>query len=182
MMDMEKAFQSLFFYALALLTVGSAAVVAGSRNIVRSAFALLATLFGVAGLYAVAGADFLAGIQLLVYVGGILVLILFAVMLTHRISNINLSNESAPGPVAFAIVAALLFLLGLTVTGVAWPLHPGFPGQETPGKPQVPQTYGIGWELMSGYLLPFEIVSVLLLAALIGAAYLARKELRDQKE
>src|SRR2546430_13484712 len=73
------------FYLIALITVVSAGMVAFSRNIIYSAFSLLGTFGGVAGLYVFLGADFVAAVQLLIYVGGILILILFAVMLTHRI-------------------------------------------------------------------------------------------------
>ena len=75
----------IVFWVFAILTVGSAAVVVSARSLIYSAFALLFTFFGVAGLYVLLGADFLAAAQLLVYVGGILVLLLFGVMLTHRI-------------------------------------------------------------------------------------------------
>ncbi|HLY10404.1 MAG TPA: NADH-quinone oxidoreductase subunit J, partial [Planctomycetota bacterium] len=80
---------NVVFYALAAAAVGGAVAVATSRNIVRSAFALLAVLFAVAALYAVMKADFIAAAQVLIYVGGILVLIIFAVMLTHRITDVK---------------------------------------------------------------------------------------------
>ena len=178
-MDLGDTLQALAFYGLAGMTVVSALVVAASQNIVRSAFALLATLFGIAGLYALAGADFLAGIQLLVYVGGILVLILFAVMLTHRISNIHLSNESTPGWLAFLLTGWLFAILAIAVARTHWPLF-YLPGATTPGKFAMPQAERIGFELMGDYLLPFEVVSVLLVAALVGAAYVARKEIREK--
>src|ERR1043166_3888521 len=82
------------FYLIALITVISAGMVAFSRNIIYSAFSLLGTFMGVAGIYVFLGADFVAAVQVLIYVGGILVLILFAVMLTHRIANIEVSNRS----------------------------------------------------------------------------------------
>src|SRR5579863_6935804 len=82
------------FYLLAILTVGSAAIVAFSRNVVHSAFALLGTLVGVAGIYVLLAADFVAVIQILLYVGGILALTLFAVMLTQGIGDVSLSNRA----------------------------------------------------------------------------------------
>ena len=91
---MTPSFSETVFAAFFLLTLVSAGIVVFSSHIVRSAFALLLTFFGVAGLYVFLGADFLAGTQVLVYVGGILVLLLFAVMLTNRIKDIQLSNES----------------------------------------------------------------------------------------
>ncbi len=164
---------ALCFWILATLTVGSACVVAFSKNIVRSAFSLLLTFWGVAGLYALCGADFLAAAQVLIYVGGILVLILFAVMLTHKISEFKLSNDASYTPISFLAFLSVLLILTFVVTyAVDWPEL----GQVNPQPTSGP----IGQALMREYLLPFEIVSVLLLAALIGAAFLARKEVRPQ--
>lgn len=103
------------FYVLAAAAVAGGVAVATSRNIVRSAFALLAVLFSVAALYAVMKADFIAAAQVLIYVGGILVLIIFAVMLTHRITDVKLSNDSTPGPAAFCACLCLLFSLVIVV-------------------------------------------------------------------
>jgi NADH-quinone oxidoreductase subunit J len=89
--------------------------VAASKNIVRSAFALLVVLFSAAALYAVMKADFIAAAQVLIYVGGILVLIIFAVMLTHKITDVKLSNESTPGPAAFCACLCLLFSLVVVI-------------------------------------------------------------------
>ncbi|MBV8880868.1 MAG: NADH-quinone oxidoreductase subunit J [Planctomycetaceae bacterium] len=106
---------NVVFYVLAAAAVGGAVAVAASRNIVRSAFALLAVLFSVAALYAVMKADFIAAAQVLIYVGGILVLIIFAVMLTHRITDVKLSNDSTPGPAAFCACLCLLFSLVVVI-------------------------------------------------------------------
>jgi NADH:ubiquinone oxidoreductase subunit 6 (subunit J) len=106
---------NLVFYVLAAGAIGGAVAVAVSRNIVRSAFALLAVLFSVAALYAVMKADFIAAAQVLIYVGGILVLIIFAVMLTHRITDVKLSNDSTPGPAAFCACLCLLFSLVVVI-------------------------------------------------------------------
>src|SRR6202158_6411924 len=95
------------FYLVAALTVVSAAGVAFSRNIVYSAFALMGSFMGVAGLYVFLAADFVAVIQVLIYVGGILVLILFAVMLTHRIADVRVSNRSV-GRLAALVVLGLV--------------------------------------------------------------------------
>jgi len=106
---------NVVFYVLAAGAVGGSVAVATSRNIVRSAFALLAVLFSVAALYAVMKADFIAAAQVLIYVGGILVLIIFAVMLTHRITDVKLSNDSTPGPAAFCACLCLLFSLVVVI-------------------------------------------------------------------
>src|SRR5512140_2715296 len=105
----------IIFYAFAVLTVVSAAVVVFSRSLIRSAFALLFTFFGVAALYAFLGADFLAATQMVIYVGGILVLLLFGVMLTHKLYDLNLKSDAyqfLPSVVAvlgfFAILATFM--------------------------------------------------------------------------
>lgn len=154
------------FWVLSVITVGSGAYVALSKNIVRAGFSLLLTFFGVAGLYALLEADFVAALQLLVYVGGILVLFLFAVMLTHKISDVKLSNESSPQGGPFMAVFVLWAFLVYVILTTRWPGVPEFGRQATVEQ--------IGRGLMTRWLLPFEVVSVLLLVALIGAAYLAR--------
>ena len=159
-----------------MLVIGSALVVAFSRNILYSAFALLLTLFGVAGLYVFLQADFLAAAQVLIYVGGILVLILFGVMLPHQISNVNLSNPAVKpwlaGPLVLIILAGLIWIIVKTDWSgpKIWLDLIGSELKILPG----PTTQQIGQAIMGKYLLPFEVVSVLLLAALLGAAYLAR--------
>ncbi len=161
----------LIFYVLAAMTVGSAILVATLPNIIYAAVALLFTLSGVAGLYVLVGADFLAATQVLVYVGGILVLIMFAVFLSNRISTVKLSN-----PVHFRLPAAVtcIALFGvLAYTAVA----PVF--VQKPVITYQPTTAEIGELLMTRYLLPFEVASVLLLAALIGAALLSRPDRPD---
>src|SRR5262245_4005688 len=114
-MDHPEILLNVVFYVLAAPAIGGAVAVASRKNIVRSAFALLAVLFSAAALYAVMKADFIAAAQVLIYVGGILVLIIFAVMLTHRITDVKLSNESTPGPAAFCAVLCLLFSLVVVI-------------------------------------------------------------------
>jgi len=116
---------NVIFYVLAAAAIGGAVAVAASKNIVRSAFALLAVLFSAAALYAVMKADFIAAAQVLIYVGGILVLIIFAVMLTHRITDVKLSNDSTPGPAAFCACLCLLFSLVVVILFTAkWQREP----------------------------------------------------------
>jgi len=161
----------LVFYFLAALTVGSAMVVAFSRNIVYSSFALLGAFMGVVGIYVVLAADFVAMVQLLVYVGGILVLTIFAVMLTQGISDVTVSNRAvgrAPALITSALAAAVMLY---AVFKTPW--HQG------PAAPNVnPTTYGIGNAFLDTYVLPFELASIVLLAALIGAIVISRKEVQ----
>jgi len=170
----EFSFFPLVFYLLAAVTVLSAAGVAFSNNIVYSAFALMGTLLGAAGLFVLLAADFVAVIQVLIYVGGILVLMLFAVMLTHRVADVKISNRSFGRWPTLLIVAGIGALMGRALSIGNW--H-----QVDPGVP-TPTTYGIGDGFLTNYLLPFELASVVLLAALIGAVVLSRKELRGDGE
>jgi len=112
-MSASDLWLNVFFYLFAAGALGGAAAVALSRNIVRSAFALLAVLVSVAAMYAIMKADFIAAAQVLIYVGGILVLIIFAVMLTHRITDVKMSNDSAPGLAAACACFCLLFSIVL---------------------------------------------------------------------
>src|SRR5215510_4995415 len=112
---------ALVFYALATLVVASAAGVAFSRNILYAGFALLGTLGGIAGLYLYVGADFLGIAQLIIYVGGILVLILFAILLTNRIGEVNISNASVSLPVGGGVAALILLTLAYIATQTKWP-------------------------------------------------------------
>ena len=157
---------TIVFYALAVLTVGGAALVAFSRNILHSALALLGTLTGVAGLYLHLGADFLGISQLLIYVGGILVLLLFAVLLTTRIGDIKASNKSLGWPVALPVSLAVAAGLAALVLRVDWPLTEVV---------AAPTTARLGHAFLREYLLPFELASLVLLMALVGAMVLARR-------
>lgn len=164
--------QALVFYTLALLTVVSAAGVALLPNILYSAFSLLGTLGGVAGLYLLLGADFVGVVQLMVYVGGILVLILFAVLLTNRIGELRLSNLSAgllaTVPALTALMALLFRVIGETRFAVA---------ESAPA----PTTARLGDALLREYLLPFELISLVLLLALVGAMVVARRAAKEAR-
>ena len=163
----------VMFYLMALLALASAGVVAFSRNIVHSAFALLGAFMGVAGLYACLSADFPAVVQMLVYVGGILVVILFAVMLTERIHEVRVTNRSAGVLAGAALLVAVLAGLAFVALEVPWATGP------TPAAS--PTTATLGNALLTEYVLPFEVASLLLVAALIGAVTLIRKEERSDK-
>jgi NADH-quinone oxidoreductase subunit J len=164
---MDTSSYAIVFYGFALLSLGAALVVVLARNILYSAFALLVTLFGVAGFYAMLGADFLAAAQLVIYVGGILVLILFGVLLTQRVTHLHL-RALARRPLPALLAGALVAMVLLLATVVRWP----WPASQ-PAAP-APTTMRLGQALLGPYLLPFEIASVALLAALVGAVYLTR--------
>jgi NADH-quinone oxidoreductase subunit J len=165
---MEKnIYAQIVFYCFATVVVGSAAVVVFSKNLIRSAFALLFTFCGVAALYAFAGADFLAAAQMVIYVGGILVLLLFGVMLTHKLYDLKLKAETYQFFPALALVLVVFATLAVFMLRTDW-----FIGNPTAATPS---TAAIGELLMKDYMLPFEVASILLLVALIGAAMIVRR-------
>jgi NADH-quinone oxidoreductase subunit J len=155
------------FYLFAVLTVGSAAKVVFSKSLIQSAFALLFTFFGVAALYAFLGADFLAATQMVIYVGGILVLLLFGVMLTHKLYDPTLKAET------FQFVPALLAVIAVFALLTTFMLRAHWRGNGE--QLSLPTTASIGVLFMKEYILPFEVASILLLLALIGAAMIVRR-------
>ena len=155
----------IIFWFFVVLTVGSAIVVVFNNKIIYSAFALLFTLFGVAGLYIFLAADFLAASQLLVYVGGILTLIIFGVFLTTKLHNLSIPEQTHQRYLALLPILGILAVLVYVFWTADWQLVD--PAHE-------PTTKDLGKLLLTTYLVPFEVVSVLLLAALIGAMRLAR--------
>jgi len=160
----------LVFYLIAAVTVGSALLVAFSRNIVYSTFALLGAFMGVVGIYVLLAADFVAMVQLLVYVGGILVLTIFAVMLTQGIADVTVSNREVgivPGLVTVLILGAVLLF---AVLRTHWHV--------APPSTVAPTTYEIGNAFLGDYVLPFEVASLVLLASLLGAIVISRHEAR----
>lgn len=162
---------TITFYLVAAVTVGSAAMVAFSRNIIYSAFSLLGTFAGVAAVYVFLGADFVAAVQVLIYVGGILVLVLFAVMLTHRITDVQITNRAVGRLPALLIIGIFILLLIQTIQETSW-----VKAKEVAYSPTAAK---IGDLFLQDYLLPFELASLVLLAALIGAVSLSRKEIRE---
>jgi len=166
----QGGFAAGAFYGLAAVTLGGAAFVAFARNIVYSAVGLLAALLGAGALYVLLSADFVAVVQLLVYVGGVMVLVLFAVMLTNKITEVNVSNRS------FGLFGGLLLFIAMAPVLVAVALLAPWRAQE-PG-PMAPTTAAIGDALLTRWLLPFEVASLVLLATLVGAVVIARKELK----
>lgn len=160
---------NIFFNLVAVLVIVSAFWVVTARNLVHSAVALMFTLFGVAGLYVFLYADFLAATQVVIYVGGILILIIFGVMLTNRITSVAIIQTAMPNRLLAAVVVLALFI-GLAAILSRTPWHRGELG------PVTGTVDALGTSLLTKYLIHFEVASVLLLLALLGAAYLARRE------
>lgn len=155
------------FYLFAAITVISAFLVVTSKNIVHAAFFLLFTFFGVAGVYVLLGADFIAVVQILVYVGGILILLLFGVMLTNKITNVEIKTGTIniiPAIIGVGIFSAFVVT---TMLRTEW--------KSNPGEIPVTTVYSLGRILLTEYVLFFELLGILLLIALIGAAMIARR-------
>jgi len=159
----------VLFYFFAALAVGSALIVVFSRNVVYAAFSMMFTFLGVAGLYVLLMADFLAIAQIMVYVGGILVLIIFGVMLTNRITNVEIIESNFHSIPATIVVGVFLGTIALLMSRTDWLISAILP--ETPGT-----TLDIGEYLMTSFLLPFEVAGIVLLVAIMGAAMIARQE------
>lgn len=159
---------SIVFWILAVVTVGAALAVVILRDVFRAALSLVLLFLAIAVTYITLYADFLAVVQVLIYVGAISILIIVAVMLTHEVWH-----GSPPGKLRIPALVVSLLLLGtmvFTVVNTKW---------ETSGEPPLqPTTAAIGTSLFSqgGYILPVEISAVLLLAAILGAIVLMREK------
>lgn len=177
--------EQIVFYILAAMVLTSAFMVVFNRNMVRSIFLFFVTLFAMAGLFVYALADFVAVTQLVVYVGGMLVLMIFAFLLSSK-TILNTSVMAKTSLVGLhhvpGLMISLLFFLILFITiyqanpeEISWIRNAG--GNTLVASDNT--IHAIGVNLMTRYLIPFEIVSVLLMMALIGAAHLARRTKKE---
>ena len=177
----SKATSTLMFYLFAVVSVAFAIATVSSRRILRAAVYLMGVLAVTAGFYLLLGAPFLAGVQVLVYVGGIVVLIVYVVMLT-RSSDLAEDNPSATRKITALLAALASFVLAVIVFKSS---ESAFRGAGSHASTMLADdTAMIGRALLDrgprGYVLPFEIVSLLLLAVVIGGITLARKIQVDQ--
>lgn len=171
----------IVFYFFALLTVASGLFILFTRNILHAAFSLLATFLGLAGLYVIAGADYVAITQIVVYVGGVLVLIIFGVILSKRIAGskfaITQNHNVYLGGTVFLLIAVLSFFIykNTRFDEISWIANARVQG--TTIKESTITT--IGYKLMTDYVLAFELAAVILLVALIGAAFIAGRVMKN---
>lgn len=161
-------YYDILFYLFAIITLVSAWFVVTTRNVIYSAFFLLFTFFGVAGLYVLLAADFLAVVQIMVYVGGILILLIFGVMLTSKITNVDIKSGAANLLPASILTGVLMGAVVSVMVFTEWKVQPS----------EIPVTTmkSLGSMLLTDYILYFELLGLLLLIALIGAASIARRE------
>ncbi|MDQ3023333.1 MAG: NADH-quinone oxidoreductase subunit J [bacterium] len=162
---------TLYFWLFTSAVVGGAIGCVTMRNVFHSALMLILSLFGVSGYFILVGAEFLAMVQVIIYIGGIMVLFLFGIMVSQNIIGTEIRQSSPEAPWALAgsiIMFAFMFVLGLFMT---------FPPQPNEGAMRMSDnTHELGWSLMATYTLPFEVASLLLLMAMIGAIVLVRKD------
>jgi NADH-quinone oxidoreductase subunit J len=171
--------QAIAFYTLAAFILGFAILVVTTKDTVHSVLFLVLDFLFVAALYVLLGAPFLAAIQVLVYAGGIVVLYLFVVMLV----NLKRAPEAHQDPHRrtklgmFLAAAVLLELAAIATYANAVPAPAAAAGNALAAMPVSGNTEQVGWLLYTSYLIPFEIASMLLLVAMIGAIVLAKREL-----
>src|SRR4051794_22357734 len=166
-----QAVSTVLFYAFALMSAGSAIGLVLSRNIVRTAVCLLFTLLGVAGLYFLLNAEFLAAVQLVVYAGGTLILIIFGVMLTSKSPFSRFEPKLVEIVIAISIGSILLIALIAGIVRTKFAANAMQTGYYPVDR--------LGQVLLGDFLVPFELASVLLLVVMIGAAYLAKGRRRE---
>lgn len=168
---MTPAIEQVGFAVMALIVIGSALAVVTLRNIFHSLLFLALTFLAIAGVYLFLAADFIAVAQVLIYVGAIIILMVFALMLTHRVMTTDLRQTLGNWIWAAAVSAWVLIILMRLVVLHPWGL------QQIPSKD--PTTATIGAELLTRYLMPFELASIVLLVAIIGAIVLAKEDKPD---
>jgi len=168
-MPIDQLVQVLVFVVMTFMTLGGGLGVVVSRNLFHSALFLVLSLGGVIGYYVLLDAGFLAAVQLMVYIGAISILILFAIMLSPGLMMQHQSQRNEQWWVA-ALVGVLLFVVLAVVLGqVQWPVADA----QALAAPNA-QVSQLGVALLGPYAIPFEVISVLLLTALVGAIILAR--------
>jgi len=156
------------FIVVSGVTLLAALAVVGLPNIFHSALALVLALLGVAALYALLGAGYLAVVQVLVYVGAVAVLIILAIMVSERFMGRRSLPFNQQWWLSAALSGALFLVLAYLVVSVPWPAVPGQPPRDMVAR--------LGEALVGRYLLPFEVASLVLLASLIGSVYIAREK------
>ena len=163
---------TFFFYFLAIMAVVSAIAVITRRNPVHAALSLIVTLLSIAGFYLMLYAPFVAGVQIVLYAGGIMVLFLFVIMLVNLEQNIREYQFSKQWIVGIAAALALGALLAFVYERG----HNIFP-RTFAALPEAQNTQQIGIALYGQYMFPFEIASLLLLVAIVGAVVMAKKRI-----
>lgn len=176
--DFAPLIQQIVFWTMTALVIAGGFGVIFARSLFHSALALIMALFGVAGYFALLSAGFLAVVQLMIYVGAIAILILFAIMFDRQAAMINPHEEEEATEfnrqwwLGLPVAIILFFILFLAVSSVAWPI--------TDVEPATDMVVALGDAFLGSYLIPFQIVGVLLSVALIGGVMLARERTKEE--
>ena len=173
---------SIYFYAFAFLAIAGALGVVALRNIFHSALSMTVCLFAVAGFFVLLNAEFLAAVQVIIYVGAIMVLILFAILLSTQIMRRNIVQTNAYAVPAGIFAVAFLVTSGWVIITTAFlepNQMPSYPIWLADYSRTLDNTLIMGWSMMATYTLPFEVASILLLMALIGGVVLAHRKEDD---
>jgi NADH-quinone oxidoreductase subunit J len=157
----------IIFGLASLVTLGAALAVVTNKNILHSAFYLVLAFVGVASIYVLLEAPFIAVVQVMIYIGAIAILIVFAIMLTRRILSEDLIQRNSQWILSALGAVGLFVILGWIMYSVKWPVVQQAVPEDT--------ITILGQELLSTYIVPFEIASVLLLAALVGSIIISRE-------
>jgi NADH-quinone oxidoreductase subunit J len=159
---------AIAFYSLALLTVGAALMVLLLRDLFRAALFLVTFFLGIAGLYITLQAEFLAAVQVLIYVGAVTVLILFVILLTEGATGLRVRQRNEQVPLALLVCGILVVLFLVVLLRVPWGPPTGPMPAYNPGA--------VGRSFLMPYVLAFEVTSLVILASLVGAIVVARRE------
>jgi NADH:ubiquinone oxidoreductase subunit 6 (subunit J) len=164
------------FVVLAGVTLGSAAMVVLMPNILRAALFLGLTLLGIAGLYVLMNAPFLAAVQVMIYVGAVTTMIILAIFLSHRFMQVGFTQAIYNPVFAFGAAALMFLFLFITVANSVWvkDITAAGPAQTDVG------THAVAYALLQPYVFPFELASVVLLVALVGAVTIAKEDRPDE--
>ena len=166
------ALAKIFVYGALFMSLAAALGVVLLPNIFRAALCLVAALLGVAVLYLALQAEFVAVLQVLLYVGGVMTLVIFAIMLTHRLGDQTIPQTNRQSVPAFLSLLGFVILVGGLLLKTDWAAL----GARFSGPVQTVDTLALGRALLGEYVFPFEVISIVLIAALIGAVVIARKD------
>jgi NADH:ubiquinone oxidoreductase subunit 6 (subunit J) len=171
---------SIVFYAIASLVVLSALMVVSLKNLFHCALFLAVAMFGISGIFLFLGSEFLAAVQVLIYVGAVTILVIFGIMLTRNVMDEKIPARNSQVLISFLVgvsfVLVILFALGQSI--FQWTNQPPGPGYPAAGS-TLNDIYALGPALIlpsHGFAFAFEFVSILLLSALVGAIVIARKD------
>lgn len=173
-MEMLDLIVKIGTYAVMTAVLVFAVGVVTLRNLFHCALCLAAALIGTAAFYIVLQAEFLAGVQILLYVGAVVTLIIFAIMLTERIAQQTVRQTNSQSPLALLSLLGFVALIAALIVKTPWPVKPA----ALQAKVSV---MTLGKALMGTYVFPFEVISVILIAALIGAVVIAKKDTNEEK-